>query len=98
LWDKAESIFPPDRLNVFSVEGLRTLFERWNFECLEFSTPGLLDVEIVEKAMARNPAVSVTRFTEYLLTNRDRETKMNFQQFLQKNLLSSYGRILLRKK
>ncbi len=97
LWDKAENIFPPDRLNVFSVEGLNILFNRYGFECLEFSTPGLLDVEIVEKAMVLHPEVKVPRFTEYVLKNRDKEAKESFQRFLQQNLLSSYGRILLRK-
>jgi hypothetical protein len=97
LWDKAENIFPPDRLNVFSVEGLKALFRRHRFECLEFSTPGILDVEIVEKAIEHHPEVKVSRFTEYLLRNRSVETRKSFQEFLQKNLLSSYGRILLRK-
>ena len=98
LWDKAENIFPPDRLNVFSVEGFKALFDRHRFECLEFSTPGILDVEIVKKAMELGPHLQVPRFTEYLLRNRDVATRQNFQEFLQQNLLSSYGRIVLRKK
>lgn len=98
LWDKAENIFPPDRLNVFSVEGLKTLFNRHNFECLEFSTPGILDVEIVEKSMRNNPKIKVTKFIEYILRNRSEESKRLFQEFLQENLLSSYARIVLRKK
>jgi len=98
LWEKAENIFPPDRLNVFSVEGLKRLLDRHNFECLEFSTPGILDVEIVEKAMAHNAEVEAPRFIKYLLQNRSEDTRQSFQEFLQKNLLSSYGRILARKK
>jgi len=98
LWEKAENIFPPDRLNVFSVEGLKILLDRHNFECLEFSTPGILDVEIVEKAMAHNLEVKAPRFVRYLLQNRSKDTRQSFQEFLQKNLLSSYGRILARKR
>jgi len=97
LWEHAENIFPPDRLNVFSVEGLQRLFQRHNFECLEFSTPGVLDVEIVEKAMRQRPEIKVPRFIEYMLRTREEESKKSFQQFLQENLLSSYGRILIRK-
>jgi hypothetical protein len=97
LWEKAENIFPPDRMNVFSVEGLKALFKRHDFECLEFSTPGILDVEIVEKAIEGGAEISIPRFMEYLLKNRSKETKQSFQEFLQQNLLSSYGRILLRK-
>ena len=98
LWDKAENIFPPDRLNVFSVEGLKTLFNRHNFECLEFSTPGILDVENTEKAVERDPNIKISRFMDYLLQNRGADTKQSFQEFLQQNLLSSYGRVLLKKK
>ena len=98
LWKGAENISPPDRLNVFSVEGLKALFERHDFECIEFSTPGMLDVQIVESAMRNDHKLKLPRFTRYLLKNKDEAAKISFQQFLQRNLLSSYGRILIRKK
>lgn len=98
LWDKAENIFPPDRLNVLSVEGLFSLFKRHNFECIEFSTPGILDVELVMKAIRKDPEVQVPRFIKYMMLNRNEEIKRSFQAFLQEGLLSSYARILLRKR
>jgi hypothetical protein len=97
LWDKAENIFPPDRLNIFSVEGLNLLFERSGFECLEFSTPGILDVEIVRKALENESSASIPRFIEYLIRIRNEGAGRSFQEFLQSNLLSSYGRVVLRK-
>ena len=97
LWDKAINLFPPDRLNVFSVEGMKSLFSRHGFECLEFSTPGVLDVEIVANAIEQNPQIGLPRFVEYMIKNRSSEAIMAFQEFLQANLLSSYGRILIRK-
>ncbi len=98
LWENAENLFPPDRLNVFSVEGLYSLFERHDFECLEFSTPGILDVEIVTKALTETPELKLPRFFEYMLKNRNADILKSFQEFLQEGLLSSYGRILIRKK
>ena len=98
LWDKAENLYPPDRLNVFSVEGLQILFKRHNFECLEFSTPGILDVEIVAKTLQQNPEIELPRFIRYMLKNREENGRKAFQEFLQANLLSSYSRILIRKK
>lgn len=98
LWDKAENLYPPDRLNVFSVEGLKTLFERHGFEALEFSTPGILDVEIVINAVRHDHEIKLPRFIEYLLEARDQGTKLSFQEFLQAALLSSYGRVLLQKR
>ncbi len=98
LWAKAENLYPPDRLNVFSVEGLKSLFIRHGFECLEFSTPGILDVAIVNKAFQQDTSVKLPRFVEYMLKNKNEQIKRNFQEFLQSSLLSSYGRVLLRKK
>lgn len=98
LWDKSENLFPPDRLNVFSTEGMYSLFDRHGFECLEFSTPGILDVEIVTNAIKRNPRIKAPRFVKYLIQNRNEAVKRSFQEFLQEGLLSSYGRILIRKK
>ncbi|MCK5579876.1 MAG: methyltransferase domain-containing protein [Candidatus Omnitrophica bacterium] len=98
LWGRSESLYPPDRLNVFSVEGLKKLFERCGFECIEFSTPGILDLEIVEKVANDNPDFELSRFTRGLINNKDENVKRAFQEFLQVNLLSSYGRILIRKK
>ena len=98
LWEKADHIYPPDRLNVFSVEGLKLLAERHQFQILEFSTPGLLDLEALERGLSRYPDMGLPRFFQYLIKRKDAAAKKNFQEFLQANLLSSYGRILLRKK
>lgn len=97
LWDKAENIYPPDRMNAFTIEGLKLLFERHGFECLEFSTPGILDVEIVAKSLIDHPGLAVPRFVRNIIENRDEDIQQAFQEFLQASLLSSYGRILLRK-
>ncbi|MFA5844050.1 MAG: methyltransferase domain-containing protein [Coriobacteriia bacterium] len=94
LWDRADNIFPPDRLNVFSVDGLKTLTARHGFEPIEFSTPGILDVEIVAAALERDPSLPVPRWARYLLS-REEHTRRDFQRFLQSELLSSYGRVVL---
>jgi len=97
LWGKARNLFPPDRLNVFSVEGLEALFLRHGFKCVEFSTPGVLDVEIVAKAIDEDSSANIPKFVGYLIENRDLSVRRAFQEFLEASLLSSYGRILLQK-
>ena len=97
LWDKAGNLFPPDRLNAFSVNGLNYLFERHGFKCQEFSTPGVLDVEIVKVALSEKPDLSLPRFLNYLVQNSKEQVRKSFSEFLQSNLLSSYGRIMLQK-
>jgi hypothetical protein len=98
LWEKSNSIFPPDRINALSIEGLGILFERHGFECIELSTPGLLDIEIVANAYKEDPSINLPRFVKYLLDKRDDDAHQLFQEFLQMNRLSSFARIVLRKK
>jgi hypothetical protein len=97
LWDRSKSIYPPDRLNLLSVEGLTALFERHGFEALEFSTPGMFDVEIVQRAIHDNPEENWPRFIRYLVESRDRNALDAFQEYLQTYRLSSFARIVLRK-
>lgn len=97
LWDRSESIYPPDRLNLLSAEGLTSLFERHHFEALEFSTPGTFDVEIVQRAIGAHPEVEWPRFIRYIIENRDDDALNTLQEFLQKYRLSSFARIVLRK-
>jgi hypothetical protein len=98
LWEKASNIFPPDRLNVFSVEGLTQLLEKHGFEVLEFSTPGMFDFATVAHALETDPNVAVPRFVSYMIENRGAEGRQRFQEFLQMNLLSSYGRVLIQRR
>ncbi len=97
LGAQAQNIYPPDRLNVFSVKGLTQLINRHGFECLEFSTPGVLDLDIIAAALRENPQLKVSAFIRDLALNANEEVRRNFSGFLQENLLSSYGRILVRR-
>ncbi len=96
LGEHAKNIYPPDRMNVFSAKGLQTLAAAHGFECLEFSTPGILDVDIVAAAINENPSIKVSAFIKDLILSSP-DVRANFQDFLQANMLSSYGRMLLRK-
>jgi len=97
LWDRSDSIYPPERLNLLSTEGLTALSERHGFEALEFSTPGTFDVEIVQRAIRANPEFPWPRFIRYLIENRDENALVELQEYLQKNRLSSFARIVFRK-
>ena len=97
LGEQAANIYPPDRLNVFSVEGIKKLIDHNGFECLELSTPGILDVDLVAKALCEDAKISISPFLRDLVLSVDTEKRRSFQEFLQANLLSSYGRILIRK-
>ena len=97
LWEQSKNIIPPVRLNLFSEIGLLQLINETGFECIEFSTPGILDTEIVCKAMQSQSKAEFPRFVSYLMKHKDENTHRLFQEFLQENRLSSYARLLLRK-
>jgi len=97
LWENSRNIFPPDRINAFSQKGLKLLFQRHNFEMLEYSTPGVLDMDIVESEYNKRPSLDISRFVRSMLETGDEQLKQDFQNFLQSNRLSSFVRIVLRK-
>jgi hypothetical protein len=97
LWDRSESIYPPERLNLLSTEGLTALCARHEFEMLEFSTPGMFDVEVVQHAIEENPEAGWPRFIQYIVEKRDENTLKALQEFLQRFRLSSFARIVLRR-
>jgi len=97
LWELSDNIYPPDRLNLLSTEGIATLSERFGFEILELSTPGMFDTESVRKAIESNPDMRWSRFMKYMFEYRDVNATREFQEFLQKFRLSSFARIVLRK-
>ncbi len=97
LWDRADSIYPPERMNLLSAEGLKALVERHGFQILEFSTPGIFDVEEVQYAIRADPTGDWPRFVRCLVENGGEEAMEALQEFLQRFRLSSFGRIALRK-
>lgn len=88
--------YPPDRTNCFTLNGLQRLLERFNLELVEVSTPGVLDVEIVQAHLAQDPSLPVSCF-ERALALADEPVRQAFQSFLQEKGLSSYARLAARK-
>jgi hypothetical protein len=70
--------------------------ERAGFGPLEVSTPGVLDLEIVQAHRAQDPALTLPAFEEQLLAG-DTQTREAFQAFLQQQHLSSFARMVARK-
>ena len=98
LWNNSKTLFPPDKINLLSIEGIIKLLERCGFEIIELSTPGQLDVELVKNAMQNNDKLKVPRFISYFLKNRDKNAHRSFQEFLQQFKLSSHVRVAARRK
>ena len=97
LKGKHDSILPADRMNLLSVEGWEALLSQAGFEIIEFSTPGIFDVEIVNEALKNGNFNLDDSFLSYMFEKRNQHDLHAFQTFLQQSLLSSYGRILAKK-
>lgn len=98
LGNRSRNLLPPDRLNVFTVEGMQALFRRHGFDVVEFSTPGNFDLHTIERALEEDPELPLPPFVTYLIRQRSTPEKLLFQEFLQSALMSAYGRIILKKR
>jgi 2-polyprenyl-3-methyl-5-hydroxy-6-metoxy-1,4-benzoquinol methylase len=96
LKEKSKSISPPHHINFLTIEGIRDLLKRCGLEEVLIETPGKLDVDIVKNMFDEIPGLELPDFVEYLLKNRNSKTHKEFQDFLQKNNLSSHVRVIAR--
>jgi hypothetical protein len=88
-------IFPYEHIFLPSLDLLCRLLEKADFQVLEASTPGLLDVLYVLQNIDKiNPD---NDFMHFLLSRNNKEALQDFQYFLQKNCMSSYAQIVARK-
>lgn len=96
LGENSKSISPPHHINFLSIEGIRSLIKRCGLQEVLIETPGKLDVDIVKNMYEEMPELKLPNFVEYLIKERDNSTHKEFQEFLQKNNLSSHVRVIAR--
>ena len=93
LWENSKSVYPPHHINLLSVQGMHHLMERSGMSLVDLSTPGELDVEIVQNILHENPEIQLPRFASSII-NAPEEVRADFQNFLKTNALSSHIRII----
>lgn len=98
LWERSKSVSPPHHINLMTTEGLFALVSRAGFDVIEITTPGQLDLDIVNNMLDEDPNMLIDRFSKYLLRQRGSETHTEFQKLLQEHQLSSHVRVLARAK
>ena len=96
LKEKNNRIYPYEHILLPSVKGLVAFLERNGFEVLEITTPGVMDVKYVSDS--RDKLDSSESFVGYLLEESSQSILQEFQRFLQKACLSSFVRVIARKK
>jgi SAM-dependent methyltransferase len=95
LGKASKSVFPPHHLNFMSIKGLDILFRSAGFKEVEITTPGKLDVDIVQNSL-NSAQEEIPLFVRTILA-RDEATRQDFQKFLAEHQLSSHVWILARK-
>ena len=94
LWENSNSVHPPHHLNFLNTDSAKLLLEQLDFEVLEVTTPGTLDISIME-----NKIDFITdRFWKTFLKTSTEDEKNKMQDYLSENLLSSHMMIVCRKK
>ncbi len=87
LWEKSKSVHPPHHINFFNPLSIKVLLERAGFQLLEVSTPGKLDVDILESSLGN---ILSDRFWSSFLKQLGQDGREDFQQFVANHNLSSH--------
>ncbi|MDP2599190.1 MAG: hypothetical protein Q8P84_00450, partial [Deltaproteobacteria bacterium] len=86
-------LYPPDRANCFSLDGLHGMLSKAGFKLLEVSTPGVLDVDVVATHFNHGVLAPLSTFEKNVM-EAGSEIKMAFQKFLQQSNMSSFARLV----
>ena len=65
LWENSKAVAPPHHLNFFNPRSIELLLNRHGFQCLDVSTPGKLDINILQS----NPGLIHDRFWRTTIAN-----------------------------
>ncbi|MGQ0666833.1 MAG: class I SAM-dependent methyltransferase [Nitrospiraceae bacterium] len=87
LWEKSKSVHPPHHINFLNPGSIKLLLERTGFQVLEVSTPGKLDISILENSLGK---VFFDRFWENFLVQLKEDGREQLQQFVVDRGLSSH--------
>lgn len=91
-----DNVTPPEHIQYFNPESIVILLKNTGFLVLDVSTPGMLDVEIVERKVKDGCRLKGNSYIDHLIRS-NRSTKEDFQAFLQRNNMSSHMVVFARK-
>ncbi len=93
LWEHSKAVSPPHHLNFFNPLSVRTLLESCGFELMEITTPGKLDINIIENNIQH---VS-DRFWQTFFRISSESDKRDLQEYISSHLLSSHMMVVCKK-
>jgi SAM-dependent methyltransferase len=93
LWEKSKAVSPPHHLNFFNPVAIDMLLEKAGFRCLEVTTPGKLDINILEN----NIDLVEDRFWKVFLKFAPEEVKEQWQSLITDTCQSSHMMVTCQK-
>lgn len=98
LWEMAPSITQPDKLNLPTWQGLLDLIRssgKW--KVMELSTPGMFDIDSVQRTLQQHPGKEWPRVLHALTDQMDTTGKEAFTTYLQSQKKTSFARLVLKR-
>ena len=93
LWEHSQAVSPPHHLNFFNPHSICKLLVACGFNVLEVTTPGRLDVNIIEN----NLRYVTEKFWQAFINFASEDAKEQLQDFLAANQFSSHMMVTCRK-
>jgi SAM-dependent methyltransferase len=93
LWENSQAVSPPHHLNFLNPDSITLLLERAGFDCLEVTTPGKLDLDILEN----NKQFIHDKFWKSFLQSTSEKVKSDWQTMISNSGKSSHMMVVCRK-
>lgn len=93
LWENSKAIHPPHHLNFFNTSSIDLLLNKLGFKVLEISTPGRLDIDILNN----NQELIKDRFWKTFIKYSTEESRERMQSLISKEGLSSHMMVCCQK-
>jgi len=93
LWQDSKSVSPPHHLNFFNPTSIGLFLKRFEFQNIEITTPGSLDIDI----LANNQELIKDRFWRSFITTATDEQKQHWQNLISTSGWSSHMMVVCKK-
>jgi len=93
LWENSKSIAPPHHLNFFNPFSIQILLKKLDYEVLEVSTPGKLDIDI----LMNNQQLIKDQFWKVFIKYSTDEIRENWQSLISESGWSSHMMVCCQK-
>lgn len=90
LKSETGNITPPEHIQYFNPKSMNRLLTMVGFVDLDITTPGILDVSMINEKIKAGTHFNDNQWIEYLIKSSDESVLNNFQKFIAENLLSSH--------